>query len=66
MTNLNSTPTPLAANWNEQKGKLKIKFPILTDADLSYQEGKKDDMMTRLQMKLGVTKEELGAIIAGL
>jgi uncharacterized protein YjbJ (UPF0337 family) len=66
MTNLNSTPAPLAANWNEQKGKLKTKFPILTDADVSYAEGKKDDMMTRLQMKLGKTKEELAAIIAAL
>jgi uncharacterized protein YjbJ (UPF0337 family) len=62
----NSNATPIAPNWNEQKGKLKTKFAILTDADVSYAEGKKDDMITRLQIKLGKTKEELVAIIATL
>ncbi len=53
-------------NWNEQKVKLKQKFSVLTDSDLVYADGKKDDMMAKLQVKLGKSKEELRTIIAGL
>lgn len=53
-------------NWNEQKGKLKQKFAILTDNDLMFAKGKKDEMLGRLQVTLGKTKEEILAIIAGL
>jgi uncharacterized protein YjbJ (UPF0337 family) len=53
-------------NWNEQKGKLKQQFAILTDNDLMFKEGKKDEMLGKLQIKLGKTKEQLHAIIAGL
>ncbi len=40
----------LRANWNEQKGKLKQKFAWLTDGDLLFQPGKKDEMLARLQL----------------
>lgn len=53
-------------SWAEQKGRLKSKFTILTDADLHFEEGKKDDMLTKVQVKLGKNKEELAAIIASL
>ena len=53
-------------NWNEQKGKLKQKFATLTDNDLMFIEGKKDEMLGRLQLKLGKTKEQLREIIAAL
>ena len=53
-------------NWNEQKGKLKQKFAVLTDNDLMFEEGKKDEMLGKLQIKLGKTNEELHAIIATL
>ncbi len=58
--------TELKGNWNEQKGKLKAKFASLTDNDLMYAEGKKEEMMGRLQVKLGKSKEELHKIIDGL
>jgi len=58
--------TELKGNWNEQKGKLKEKFATLTDNDLMFAEGKKEEMLGRLQIKLGKTKEELHKIIAGL
>ena len=51
--------TEFKGNWNEQKGKLKQKFAELTDNDLMFEEGKKDEMLGRLQIKLGKTKEEL-------
>lgn len=62
MTNL----TELQGNWNEQKGKLKQKFAMLTENDLLFAEGKKDEMFGRLQIKLGKSKEELYRIIEGL
>jgi uncharacterized protein YjbJ (UPF0337 family) len=58
--------TEVKGNWNEQKGKLKQKFAALTDNDLLFTEGKKEEMMGRLQIKLGKSKEELHKIIAAL
>ncbi|TND01984.1 MAG: csbd family protein [Bacteroidetes bacterium] len=59
-------PAPVKGNWNEQKGKLKAKFSTLTDSDLHYENGKKDEMLTKIQNKLGKTKEEFAAIVAAL
>jgi uncharacterized protein YjbJ (UPF0337 family) len=56
----------LKGNWNEQKGKLKQKFASLTDNDLMFEEGKREEMFGKLQVKLGKTKEELHKIINGL
>ena len=56
----------IKGNWNEQKGKLKQKFAELTDNDLLFAEGKQDEMMGRLQKKLGKSKEELRKIIEAL
>ena len=46
--------------------KLKEKFATLTDNDLMFAEGKKEEMLGRLQIKLGKSKEELHKIIASL
>ncbi len=46
-------------NWNTAKGKLKQKYANLTDDDLTYVEGKEDELLGRLQQKTGRTKEEL-------
>jgi uncharacterized protein YjbJ (UPF0337 family) len=54
MTNLK-----LKGSWNELKGKLKQKYAKLTDDDLTFAEGKEDEMLGRLQKRLGKTKEEL-------
>ena len=58
--------TEVKGNWNEQKGKLKQQYANLTDDDLMFAEGKKDEMLGKLQIKLGKTKEELHAIIGAL
>ena len=55
--------TELKGKWDEQKGKLKQKFAALTDDDLLLVEGKKEEMMGKLQIKLGKTKEELHKIL---
>jgi len=53
-------------NWKVQKGKLKQKFSTLTDNDLMFEEGKKEEMLGKLQIKLGKTKEELQKILNSL
>jgi uncharacterized protein YjbJ (UPF0337 family) len=58
--------TEVKGSWNEQKGKLKQKFAILLDNDLLFEDGKKDEMLGMLQIKLGKTKEELLKLIASL
>jgi len=55
--------TEIKGNWNEQKGKLKQKFAELTDNDLMFEEGQRDEMMGKLQIKLGKTKEEIEKIL---
>lgn len=52
--------------WNELKGKLKQQFAVLSDQDLMYEEGKKEEMYGKLQVKLGKTKEELNRILSNL
>jgi uncharacterized protein YjbJ (UPF0337 family) len=58
--------TELKGNWKEIKGKLKQKFGMLTDSDLLFAEGKQDEMLGRLQTKLGRTKVEIYKIISEL
>lgn len=58
--------TEVKGTWTEQKGKLKQKFAVLTDNDLMFEEGKKEEMYGRLQKTLGKTKEELQKIIETL
>ena len=58
--------TEIKGDWEQVKGKLKQKFAILTDDDLLLAEGKKDEMLGKLQVKLGKSKEELHKIISEL
>jgi len=58
--------TELKGNWNEIQGKLKQKFAVLTDSDLLFLEGKQDELLGRLQIKLGKTSEEVKKIIMDL
>lgn len=60
------TNIEIKGDWNETKGKLKQKFAMLTDNDLLLVEGKHDEMLGRLQIKLGKTKAEIQTLIANL
>jgi uncharacterized protein YjbJ (UPF0337 family) len=53
----------LKGNWNEIKGKLKQKYGQVTDDDLMFADGKEDELLGRLQKRLGRTKDELRAEI---
>lgn len=56
----------LQGTWNETKGKLKQKFVQLTDNDVLLLEGKHGELVERLQVALGKTKEEIHKLIAEL
>lgn len=58
--------TEAKGNWNIQKAKLKQKFADLTDNDLMYEEGQREEMLGKLQVKLGQTKEELNNFLDSL
>ena len=60
------TKLELKGTWNEMKGKLKQKYADLTDDDLTFAEGKDDELLGRLQKKLGRTKDEIRREIADL
>jgi len=49
----------LKGKWNEIKGKVKQANATLTDNDLQYEEGKDDELLGRLQQKLGKSREDL-------
>ena len=53
-------------NWEEQKSRLKEKFAVLTDTDLLLVKGKKEEMIAKLQIKLGKSREELNKIFTAL
>jgi len=58
-----TTKLQVKGSWNEVKGKLKQKYGQLTDDDLSFTEGKEDELLGRLQRRLGKSREELRAEI---
>ena len=56
----------MKGSWNEIKGKLKQKYGQLTDDDLAFADGKEDELLGRLQKRLGRTKDELRAEIENM
>ena len=55
-----------SGDWNVVKGKLKQKYGQLTDDDLVYSEGKEDELIGRLEKKLGVAKDYITRLISEL
>jgi len=56
---MNSDEFKLKGNWNELKGKIKQQYGQLTDDDLVYEDGKDDELIGRIQKKIGKTKEQV-------
>lgn len=53
-------------NWQEIKAKLIEDYPVLTDRDLAYKEGKEEKIIGELQQKLGKSKAEVSDMIRDL
>jgi uncharacterized protein YjbJ (UPF0337 family) len=49
----------IKGKWNEWKGKIKEQYADLTDDDLAYEDGKDDELLGRLQQKLGKGRDEV-------
>jgi uncharacterized protein YjbJ (UPF0337 family) len=60
------TKLELKGSWNEVKGKLKQKYAQLSDDDLAFAQGKEDELLGRLQQRLGKSKEDLRKEIESL
>ena len=53
-------------SWSEIKGKLRQKYAQLTDDDLLFAEGKGDELLGKLQSKIGVGADQLQKMLAEL
>jgi uncharacterized protein YjbJ (UPF0337 family) len=49
------TKLNLKGNWNVVKGKLKQSYGQLTDDDLAFNDGQEDELVGRIQKRLGTT-----------
>ncbi|GEM_PF-504374 len=56
----------LCHDWELQKAQLKQYFEGLTDGDLTFEKGKKQVMLDRIQRKLGKSREELHTILVAV
>ena len=56
----------IKGSWNELKGKLKQQYGNLADNDLVFSEGKEDELLGRLQKKLGKSEDEVRQMIEKL
>ncbi len=63
---MGSTNDKIRGNWNELKGKLKAQYGELTDNDLAYQQGKEEELIGRIQKRIGESKDEVKRIIDNL
>ena len=52
--------------WNDVAGKLRQKYKTLTDEDLVLEIGKEEELLGRLEAKLGKTKEDLHQLIGSI
>jgi uncharacterized protein YjbJ (UPF0337 family) len=60
---MNETKLSLKGNWNVIKGKLKQSYGQLTDDDLTYVEGQEDELLGRIQKKVGATSAEVRHLV---
>ena len=49
----------LSTNWEQSKQKIKREYPHVKDEDLHLEPGKEEELLERLQQKLGKTKKEI-------
>jgi uncharacterized protein YjbJ (UPF0337 family) len=56
----------LKGNWEETKGKLKQDFALITDNDLLFKDGRQDELIGRLQVKLGKSREDILNLLSGI
>ena len=58
------TKLDFKGKWNLVKGKLKQSYGQLTDDDLVYAEGKEDELVGRIQSRIGSTAAEVRHLLS--
>jgi uncharacterized protein YjbJ (UPF0337 family) len=53
----------MKGSWNKTVGKLKQQFANMMDDDMLFRKGEDEEVLGRLQQKLGKTKEDVGKIV---
>ena len=48
----------IEGKWKQVKGSAKQQWAKLTDDDLTYASGKKDELVGKIQERYGITREE--------
>lgn len=56
----------LKGNWEETRTKLVKLFISLADEDLTYTDGKQEELWAKIQFKVGKTKSEIQYMLSGL
>jgi len=56
---VNETELKLKGNWNIVKGKLKQTYGNLTDDDLTFVEGQEEELVGRIQKRIGGTATDV-------
>jgi hypothetical protein len=54
----------IITGWEKQKTILKAKFERLTDANLDFEESRKNEMVCKLAFELGMSPREIKSIIS--
>lgn len=54
----------MQGSWDEVKGRLKSRYADLSDEDLTYTEGQADQLVGRLETKLGKSKAEIRRLLS--
>ena len=60
---MNATQLNLKGNWNVVKGKLKQTYGDLTDDDLTYVEGQENELVGRIQKRIGSTAADVHRLL---
>ena len=63
MANNTNNTNNIVTSWQNQKAVLKRRFNKLTDNDLNFEEDRKNEMLSKLALKLGMTTKEIMKII---
>lgn len=56
----------LSAPWEEVKELMKESNVELTDEDLEYEPGREEELLSRLELKLGRSKHQIKALIESI
>lgn len=53
-------------NWNKMKGHLKREYASLSNNDVTRRTGKDEEMFDNIQLKTGLSREELTVFLTGV